>query len=78
MVPDVIQKALHSAPPPSQSHHRSQSQQMGNNRSNRESLQRKRQWWLPYAVLEFDKNEILIDAQEGDLANPVWKFRAHL
>ncbi|KLO18247.1 AGC/Akt protein kinase [Schizopora paradoxa] len=77
MVPDVIQKALQSAPPPSQSHHRSQSQQMGNNRSNRESLQRKRQWWLPYAVLEFDKNEILIDAQEGDLANPMWKFRAH-
>ncbi|KAF9916892.1 AGC protein kinase Gad8 [Lobosporangium transversale] len=43
--------------------------------SNRESLQRK--WWLPYAVLEFDKNEVLIDALGGELANPVWQYRAH-
>jgi serum/glucocorticoid-regulated kinase 2 len=44
--------------------------------SNRESLQRK--WWLPYAVLEFDKNEVLIDALAGELSNPVWQYRAHL
>lgn len=44
--------------------------------SNRESLQRK--WWLPYAVLEFDKNEVLIDALGGELSNPVWQYRAHL
>ncbi|KAF8944348.1 AGC protein kinase Gad8 [Haplosporangium gracile] len=43
--------------------------------SNRESLQRK--WWLPYAVLEFDKNEVLIDALGGELSNPVWQYRAH-
>lgn len=44
--------------------------------SNRESLQRK--WWLPYAVLEFDKNEVLIDALGGELAKPVWQYRANL
>lgn len=44
--------------------------------SNRESLQRK--WWLPYAVLEFDKNEVLIDALGGEVSNPVWQYRAHL
>jgi hypothetical protein len=65
-VPDVIQKALDSAPPTRKS------------TSNRESLQRKRYWWLPYVVLEFDKNEILIDAMGGDLASPVWNYRADL
>ncbi|KAJ7905036.1 kinase-like domain-containing protein [Mycena leptocephala] len=43
--------------------------------NNRESMQRKR--YLPYVVLEFDKNEILIDAMDGDLASPVWNYRAH-
>ena len=41
-------------------------------------MQRKRYWWLPYVVLEFDKNEILIDALGGDLSNPVWNYRADL
>jgi len=41
-------------------------------------LQRRRYWWLPYVVLEFDKNEILIDALAGDLASPVWNYRADL
>ena len=65
-LPDVIHKALDSAPPTRKS------------TSNRESLQRKRYWWLPYVVLEFDKNEILIDAMGGDLASPVWNYRANL
>jgi serum/glucocorticoid-regulated kinase 2 len=63
-VPDVIQKALDAAPPSRKS------------TSNRESMQRKRYWWLPYVVLEFDKNEVLIDAIGGDLSNPVWNYRA--
>jgi serum/glucocorticoid-regulated kinase 2 len=65
-IPDVIKKALESGPPPRTS------------TSNRESMQRRRYWWLPYVVLEFDKNEVLIDALGGDLANPVWNFRADL
>ncbi|KDQ52889.1 hypothetical protein JAAARDRAFT_445836 [Jaapia argillacea MUCL 33604] len=63
-VPEVIQKALQNAPPSRRS------------TSNRDSMQRKRFWWLPYVVLEFDKNEILIDAMGGDLSNPIWNYRA--
>jgi serum/glucocorticoid-regulated kinase 2 len=44
----------------------------------RESLQRKQMWWLPYIVLEFDKNEILVDALGGELDSPVWHYRASL
>ena len=50
---------------------------MTHHRANRDSMQRKRHWWLPYVVLEFDKNEILIDALDGDLSAPVWNHRAH-
>ncbi|KZT25592.1 Pkinase-domain-containing protein [Neolentinus lepideus HHB14362 ss-1] len=63
-VPDVIQKALENAPSQRKS------------TSNRESMQRKRYWWLPYVVLEFDKNEVLVDALGGDLQCPVWNYRA--
>jgi serum/glucocorticoid-regulated kinase 2 len=44
--------------------------------SNRESIQRKRHWWLPYVVLEFDKTQIMIDSLGGDLSAPVWMYRA--
>ena len=66
VVPDVIHKALLNAP------------QERRSRNNRESYQRKRFWWLPYVVLEFDKNEILVDALDGDLSSPSWNYRAHL
>lgn len=47
--------------------------------SKRDSTQRKRVWWLPYLVVEFDKNEVPIDALDGgDLANPIWNYRACL
>ncbi|KAF9261091.1 Pkinase-domain-containing protein [Marasmius fiardii PR-910] len=64
-LPEVIQRALESQPSTRRS------------TSNRESMQRQRFWWLPYVVLEFDKNEILIDAIGGDLSNPVWNYRAN-
>ena len=64
-VPDVIQKALEGAP-------------SRRSTSNRESYQRKRSWWLPYVVLEFDKNEVLVDAMAGDLSKPEWNYRADL
>lgn len=43
---------------------------------NRDALARRQLWWLPYVVLEFDKNEVLVDAVGGDLANPVWMYSA--
>lgn len=46
---------------------------------NRDSLSRKQQnWWLPYVVLEFDKNEVLIDSLGGDTGNPIYQYRANL
>ncbi|KAK7691551.1 hypothetical protein QCA50_004950 [Cerrena zonata] len=62
-VPDIVQKALDQAPP-------------RRSTSNRESMQRKRNWWLPYVVLEYDKNEVLVDALGGDLSKPEWNYRA--
>ena len=66
-VPEVMQKALESSPPAPRRH-----------ASNRESFQRKRNWWLPYIVLEFDNNQVLVDAMGGDLANPIWNYRTTL
>ena len=43
---------------------------------NRDSIQRRQLWWLPYVVLEFDKNEVLVDALGGDLSSPVWMYSA--
>ena len=45
---------------------------------NRQSIQRKNCWWLPYLVLEFDKNEVLIDAMGGDVQAPTWMYKATL
>lgn len=45
---------------------------------NRESVQRKQCWWLPYVVLGFDNNEIMVDALGGDVNEPVWMYAAHL
>ncbi|ORY73875.1 kinase-like domain-containing protein [Leucosporidium creatinivorum] len=52
-------------------------EQRGGAENKRESQMRKQMWWLPYVVLEFDKNEVLIDALGGELGAPVWMFRAH-
>ncbi|KAJ7220493.1 kinase-like domain-containing protein [Mycena pura] len=66
-VPESIQKALNA--------NARQAQAARKPANNRESMQRKRH--LPYVVLEFDKNEILIDAMDGDLVSPMWNYRAH-
>ncbi|KAG8812093.1 hypothetical protein FRB91_003252 [Serendipita sp. 411] len=72
-MPEIIERALAShqhqitAQPPKQ----------GNSRV-RDSVQRKRYWWLPYVVLEFDKNEILVDALGGDISAPSWLYKANL
>ncbi|WFD21486.1 non-specific serine/threonine protein kinase [Malassezia equina] len=38
---------------------------------------RQRQISLPYVVLEFDKNEVLILALGGDVSSPQWQFTAN-
>ncbi|KLO15973.1 Pkinase-domain-containing protein [Schizopora paradoxa] len=46
-------------------------------KNNRDSIQRAQCWWLPYVVLEFDVNQVLITPLGGDLASPVYMFQAH-
>jgi len=77
-VPAPIQSALSSHPSSSLSNSLSSSPrvQTNPNRNNRDSVQRKQVWWLPYVVLEFDKNEVLVDALGGDLGSPVWMYSA--
>ncbi|KAL7420025.1 Serine/threonine-protein kinase [Cryptotrichosporon argae] len=74
-VPAPIQNALASHPSSALSASLSSSPRVSL-RPNRDSLQRKQLWWLPYVVLEFDKNEVLVDALGGDLASPVWMYSA--
>ncbi|CAO3596779.1 unnamed protein product [Absidia cylindrospora] len=45
-------------------------------RSRDSSSSRKQHWWLPYVVVEFDKNEIMVDALAGDTQNPIYQYRA--
>jgi serum/glucocorticoid-regulated kinase 2 len=69
-LPEVVKAAM-SRPAP-HSHHSS-------HRGNRDSLRRERAgWWLPYVVLEFDKNEILVDALGGQIDAPQWLYKANL
>jgi serum/glucocorticoid-regulated kinase 2 len=77
-IPAPVQNALSNFPTPSSqalssSPRVTQSAAQG---KNRDSLQRKQLWWLPYVVLEFDKNEVLVDALGGDLSGPVWMYSA--
>lgn len=67
-LPEVIQKQLGLQP----------QGRLSSDRAARESMQRKRAWWLPYVVLEFDKNEILVDALGGEISAPHWLYKAHL
>lgn len=78
-VPSAVQTALQQHPTSVLSASLSSSPRVQHTRNpstNRDSLQRKQLWWLPYVVLEFDKNEVLVDALGGDLANPVWMYSA--
>ncbi|EPY49778.1 AGC/AKT protein kinase Gad8 [Schizosaccharomyces cryophilus OY26] len=41
------------------------------------SRSRSHAWWLPYIVVEFDKNEVLVDAlNTATLENPRWDYQA--
>ncbi|ORX33926.1 kinase-like domain-containing protein [Kockovaella imperatae] len=75
-MPEPVQRALTSHPSSALSSSLSTSPRINDPRKNRDSLQRRQLWWLPYVVLEFDKNEVLVDALGGDLSSPVWMYSA--
>ncbi|KZS89665.1 Pkinase-domain-containing protein [Sistotremastrum niveocremeum HHB9708] len=69
-LPDAIKQAL--------SHHAPGHAHKQSRGGNRDSLRRDRaSWWLPYVVLEFDKNQILVDALGGTIDSPQWLYKAH-
>ncbi|ORY30378.1 proliferation-associated serine/threonine protein kinase [Naematelia encephala] len=79
-IPPAVQSALNAHPTSSLSSSLSTSPRIATGARqgsvNRDSLQRKQLWWLPYVVLEFDKNEVLVDALGGNLDGPVWMYSA--
>ncbi|KNZ47136.1 uncharacterized protein VP01_664g3 [Puccinia sorghi] len=75
-LPERIQRALESDAANSGSVSGSAGPGLNNKASHRVSVHRKQKWWLPYCILTYDKNEILVDAVGGALENPGWMYRA--
>lgn len=46
--------------------------------SKRQSVQRVQCWWLPYLVMEYEVNQVLITPVGGQLTAPVYMYQTHL
>lgn len=44
----------------------------------RDSIQRTQCWWLPYLVMEYEVNQVLITPLGGELEKPLYMYQAHL
>lgn len=53
-------------------------QRLANRKSNRDSVQRTQCWWLPYLVMEFEVNQVLITPLGGDLQKPLYMYETNL
>ncbi len=47
-------------------------------RGKRDSVQRTQCWWLPYIVMEFEVNQILITPLGGELDKPLYSLQSYL
>ncbi|EKM51814.1 uncharacterized protein PHACADRAFT_127719 [Phanerochaete carnosa HHB-10118-sp] len=52
-------------------------QRLASKRSNRDSVQRMQCWWLPYIVMEFEVNQVLITPLGGDLGKPLYMYETN-
>jgi len=52
-------------------------QRLARVKGNRDSIQRARCWWLPYIVMEFEVNQIVITPLGGELDRPLYMYQAH-
>jgi serum/glucocorticoid-regulated kinase 2 len=52
-------------------------QRLAKTRGNRDSIQRMQCWWLPYLVMEYEVNQVLITPLGGDLEKPLYMYQAH-
>ncbi|KAF6757398.1 AGC/Akt protein kinase [Ephemerocybe angulata] len=80
-VPDVVQNALTSqqakvaaSVSPSSVH---QQRLHKRSKGNRDSVQRTQCWWLPYLVMEYEVNQVLITPLGGELEKPLYMYQAH-
>ena len=55
-----------------------QQQRLASKRSNRDSVQRTQCWWLPYLVMEFEVNQVLITPLGGDMGKPLYMYETTL
>ncbi|KAJ7016640.1 kinase-like domain-containing protein [Mycena alexandri] len=78
-VPAAVQAALNSqqAKVASSVSPSSVTQQRLKTRGNRDSIQRTQCWWLPYLVMEYEVNQVLITPLGGDLEKPIFMYQAH-
>ncbi|KIM89069.1 hypothetical protein PILCRDRAFT_812967 [Piloderma croceum F 1598] len=83
-VPPVVQAALASqqakvaaAVSPSSVNEQRHLHKRASRRGDRDSVQRAQCWWLPYLVIEFDVNQVLITSLGGDIAKPLYMYQAH-
>jgi serum/glucocorticoid-regulated kinase 2 len=44
----------------------------------KDSIQRTQCWWLPYLVMEFEVNQVLITPLGGDMEKPLYMYQAQL
>ena len=80
-VPPAVQSALESSEAKvaaSVSPSSVTQQRLAKRSSNRDSVQRAHCLWLPYLVMEFDVNQVLITPLGGNIEAPVYMYQTHL
>lgn len=53
-------------------------QRLAKQRGHKDSVQRIGCWWLPYLVMEFEVNQIVLTPLGGDIGQPVYMYQATL
>ena len=80
-IPPAVQNALASAQAQaalSVSPSSVTQQRLAKQRGHRDSVQRVGCWWLPYLVMEFEVNQIVLTPLGGDIKQPVYMYQATL
>ncbi|KAJ4482120.1 kinase-like domain-containing protein [Lentinula aciculospora] len=54
-----------------------QQHRLARSKGNRDSIQRTQCWWLPYLVMEYEVNQVLITPLGGELDKPLYMYQAH-
>ncbi|RXW24432.1 hypothetical protein EST38_g1404 [Candolleomyces aberdarensis] len=82
--PAVVQNALSSqqakvaaSVSPSSVHQQRLAKKSKASKGSRDSVQRTQCWWLPYLVMEYEVNQVLITPLGGDLEKPLYMYQVH-